>query len=156
LAGYVHALVPLWQDAEDVLQDTKLRLWEQFDTFQLGTNFAAWSFTIAGYLVRKHRKDRQRERVCFSDDVLERLAQFAPVVAAMEPDARLSALVECVEALSNASRRLLRLCCMGQRKIKDIASDIGQAPSTTRVALFRIRQSLSECVERRLREEENG
>ena len=60
LAGYVHALVPLWQDAEDVLQDTKLRLWEQFDTFQLGTNFAAWSFTIAGYLVRKHRKDRQR------------------------------------------------------------------------------------------------
>ena len=74
----------------------------------------------------------------------------------MEPDARLSALVECVEALSNASRRLLRLCCMGQRKIKDIASEIGQAPSTTRVALFRIRQSLSECVERRLREEENG
>ena len=34
LSGYVHALIPLWQDAEDVLQNTKLRLWEQFDSFQ--------------------------------------------------------------------------------------------------------------------------
>ena len=56
LAGYVHTLVPLWQDAEDVLQNTKLRLWEQFDSFQLGTDFAAWAITIAGYMVRTHRK----------------------------------------------------------------------------------------------------
>ena len=99
LAGYVHALVPRWQDAEDVLQETKLRLWEQFDSFQPGTNFAAWSFTIAGYMVRTHRKQRRRERVCFSDDVLEKLSQYVPVVSATEPDVRLSALVECVKAL---------------------------------------------------------
>lgn len=153
LAGYVHALVPSWQDAEDVLQNTKLRLWEQFDSFQPGTNFAAWSFTIAGYMVRTHRKNQHRERICFSDDLLEKLSQCAPVVAAIEPDARLTALMECVKSLSNAHRKLLRLCCMGQRKIKDIARELGHSPSTTRVTLFRIRQSLSECVERRLREE---
>ena len=44
---------------------------------------------------------------------------------------------------------------MGQRKIKDIAGELGQSPSTTRVALFRIRRSLSECVEKRLREEKS-
>ena len=153
LAGYVHALVPLWQDAEDVLQETKLRLWEQFDSFELGTNFAAWSFTIAGFLVRTYRKDRQRERVCFSDDVVQKLSQQIHRNVAEESNDRLSALLECVKSLSDASRRLLRLCCLGQRRIKDIASEVGQSPSTTRVALFRLRRSLSDCVEKRLREE---
>lgn len=152
LAGYIHALVPQWQDAEDVLQETKLRLWEQFHSFEPGTNFAAWSFTIAGFMVRTHRKRHLRERVCFSDDVVEKLSGCVAVDPVAEPDVRLPALIECVKSLGDASRRLLRLCCMGQRKIKDIAGEIGQTPSATRVALFRIRRSLSECVEKRMRE----
>jgi RNA polymerase sigma-70 factor, ECF subfamily len=156
VAGYVHALVPLWQDAEDVLQETKLRLWEQFDSFQSGTNFAAWAFTIAGYMVRRHRKRCQRERVSFSDDLLETLAREVPAAITPSPDLRLLTLIECVKALSNASRKLLRLFCTGQKKIKDIAHELGQSPDATRMALFRIRQSLSECVERRLRKESNG
>ena len=63
------------------------------------------------------------------------------------------ALVECVRALSNASRKLLSLSCTGQRKLKDIARELGKTPSATYVALFRIRQSLFECVEKRIREE---
>jgi RNA polymerase sigma-70 factor, ECF subfamily len=156
VAGYVHALIPLWQDAEDVLQETKLRLWEQFDSFQSGTNFAAWAFTVAGYMVRRHRKRCQRERVSFSDDLLEMLAREVPAITIPEQDARLLTLVECVKALSGASRKLLRLFCTGQKKIKDIAGELGQTPEATRVALFRIRQSLSDCVEKRFRKESNG
>ena len=155
LAGYVHALIPLWQDAEDVLQDTKLRLWEQFDSFQVGTNFPAWAFTIAGYMVRTHRKRCSRERICFSDDLLEKLSGQVPTIAVLESDDRLLALVECVKTLSNASRKLLRVFCVGHQKIKDIAHDLGQTPAATRVALFRIRQSLSECVDERLHKEES-
>lgn len=156
LAGYVHALIPLWQDAEDVLQDTKLRLWEQFDSFQANSNFAAWAFTIAGFMVRTYRKRCQRERVCFSDDLLEKLSRQTSVVPASQSDARLLALIDCVKALSSASRRLLHLVCEGQRKIKDIACEMNQTPEAARVALFRIRQSLSECVKSRLRKESNG
>lgn len=155
LAGYVHSLIPLWQDAEDVLQDTKLRLWEQFDTFQAGTNFAAWAFTIAGFMVRTHRKRCQRERVCFSDDLLEKLSRQASATPPSVPDVRLLTLVECVKTLNDASRKLLRLFFSGRRKIKDIACELGQTPEATRVALFRIRRSLSDCVERHLRKE-NG
>ena len=81
LAGYVHTLVPSWQDAEDVLQNTKLRLWEQFESFQRGTDFAAWAFTIAGYMVRTHRKTCQRQRVCFSDDLLEKISRHVPAIS---------------------------------------------------------------------------
>ena len=156
LAEYVHALIPLWQDAEDVLQNTKLRLWEQFDSFQSGTDFAAWAFTIAHYAVRTHRTERQRQRVCFSDDLLEKISRHLPTISASAPDARLSALIECVRALSQANRKLLSLVCAGQRKIKDVARELGQTSSATYVALFRIRRSLHECVENRLQKEKDG
>jgi RNA polymerase sigma-70 factor, ECF subfamily len=153
LAGYVHTLVPLWQDAEDVLQNTKLRLWEQFGSFQLGTDFPAWAFTIAGYMVRTHRKHCQRQRVCFSDQVLERISRHIPAVSSSRHNDRLLALVECVRTLSDASRTLLNLFCTGHRKIKDIARELGQTQSATYSTLFRIRRSLLECVQKRLQEE---
>lgn len=151
LEGYVHALIPVWQDAEDVLQNTKLRLWEQFDSFRPEADFAAWAIAIASYMVRTHRTLSQRQRVCFSDDLLEKISQHIPA-ASSRPDDRISALVECVRSLSNASRRLLRLFCMDRRKIKDIARELGQTPSATYSAFYRIRWSLFDCVQKRLRD----
>jgi RNA polymerase sigma-70 factor, ECF subfamily len=153
LTAYVHALIPSWQDAEDVLQNTKLRLWEQFDSFRPDGDFAAWAIAIAYYMVRAHRTRCQRDRICFSDKLLEKLSRNIPPVTSSEPEDRLSALVECVKTLSGASRRLLRLVCAGHQRIKDIACDLGQTPSATRMALLRARRSLFECVEKRLREE---
>ena len=157
LTGYVHTLVPSWQDAEDVLQETKLRLWEQFEAFEPGTDFAAWAFTIAGYMVRKYRKDCQRERVCFSDDLLEKLSRHvATITSSSARDDRVLALVECVRAINDASRKLLRLFCTGHRRIKDIARELGQTPSATYSSLFRLRRSLLDCVRRRLQREKGG
>lgn len=153
LAAYVHTLIPSWQDAEDVLQNTKLRLWEQFGSFRLGTDFPAWAFTVAGYMVRTHRKNCQRSRVCFSDRAMERISQHIPAASSSGHPDRLLALVECVRTLNDASIALLRLFCTGHCKIKEIAQELGQTPSATYSALFRIRRSLLECVQKRLQEE---
>lgn len=153
LTAYVHVLIPSWEDAEDVLQNTKLRLWEQFDSFQPNTNFAAWAITVATYMARTHRTRCKRERVCFSDRVLEKMSQTIPPVMASEPDDRLSTLAECVKTLSSASRKLLRLVFAEDKRLADISRDLGQTPSATRMALLRARRSLYTCVERRLQEE---
>ena len=153
LSGYVHTLVPLWQDAEDVLQNTKVRLWQQFDSFRREADFRAWAIAIANYMVRTHRKNCRRQRVCFSDKLLEKISQHLPASSSPVQDDRALALVDCVMALNNASRRLLRLSCTGHRKIKDIAHELGQTASATYTSLFRIRRSLFECVQRRLHEE---
>jgi RNA polymerase sigma-70 factor, ECF subfamily len=154
LSAYVHTLIPLWQDAEDVLQNTKLRLWEQFDSFQGGTDFAAWTFTIAGYMVRAHRKTCQRQRICFSDDLLEKITRHMSTPSSSSVrEKRHLALVECVYALSSARRKLLRLFCTSHQRIKDLARDLGQSPDAIRMALFRIRRTLLACVQERLQEE---
>jgi RNA polymerase sigma-70 factor (ECF subfamily) len=156
LTEYIHALVPRWQDAEDILQNVKLRLWEQFDSFQPGTNFAAWAFTIARYAIRTHRTESQRERMVFNDTLLEKISRHLPTTTNSPSDARLLALIECVRSLSHANRRLLSLVYASQRKINEIARELGQTSSAAYVALFRVRHSLHECVERRLQEEKDG
>jgi RNA polymerase sigma-70 factor, ECF subfamily len=152
LTAYVHSLIPLWQDAEDVLQNTKLRLWEQFDSFEPNSDFAAWAIVVATYMVRTHRTRCQRNRLCFSDKLLEKLSRSVPPADRAEADDRLAALMECVETLSNASRRVLRLVCAGHKRLTDIARDLGQSQSATRMTLLRARRSLFECVEKRLHE----
>jgi RNA polymerase sigma-70 factor, ECF subfamily len=154
LSAYVHTVIPLWQDADDVLQNTKLRLWEQFDSFRPGTDFAGWAFTVAGYMVRAHRTRCQRQRICFSDELLGKITQHMSASTASTRDDRLLALVECVKVLSDASRRLLRLFCTGNQQIKDIARDLGQSAPATRMALLRVRRSLFDCVRKRLDEEQ--
>jgi RNA polymerase sigma-70 factor (ECF subfamily) len=155
LAGYVHAMIPLWNDAEDVLQNTKVRLWDQFDQFEPGTDFAAWAFTVAGYMIRTYRKQQKRQRLCFSDDVLQRISQYTPATSLMEED-RVSALMACVQTLGGTSRRLLRLFYGERRDVKGIAWDLGQTTAATYQALSRIRRSLLGCVEKRLQRGEQG
>ena len=63
LAACVHALVPNWQDAEEVLQETRVTLWRQFADFQPGSDFQAWARTIARYVSRSHlRRNGNRRR----------------------------------------------------------------------------------------------
>jgi RNA polymerase sigma-70 factor (ECF subfamily) len=155
LSAYVHTLVPLWQDAEDVLQSTKLRLWEQFETFELGTDFAAWAFTVARYMVQAHNKRCQRQRLQFNDELLEKITQFSPACRSSLAEDRLSALVECVKRLNEGSRNLLHLFCTSHRKIKDIAHDLGQSSTATRMALLRIRRTLFDCAKKRIEEEQS-
>lgn len=153
LSAYVHTVIPLWQDAEDVLQNTKLRLWEQFDSFQAGTDFVGWAFTVAGYMVRAHRTRCQRQRLCFSDELLAKIAQYMSAPSASIREDRLLALMECVRTLNDASRVLLHRFCTKNQQIKELARELGQSAPATRMALLRVRRSLYDCVQKRLHEE---
>ena len=109
LASFVLALVPNWTDADDIIQETKLRLWEQFDTYDPKKDFGVWACVIARYQVLAFRA-RSAVPVMFSQEVVERLSQ---AVAETDPesDARLAYLEDCVKKLTEWQRELLSLCC---------------------------------------------
>jgi RNA polymerase sigma-70 factor (ECF subfamily) len=72
---YVLSLVPTWDDAEEIVQETNLVLWREFGRFQGGTNFAAWSCKVAFHQVLAWRKRRKRDRLEFSIEFLEVIAE---------------------------------------------------------------------------------
>jgi RNA polymerase sigma-70 factor, ECF subfamily len=153
LSAYIHTLIPSWPDAEDVVQNTKLRLWEQFDSFRRDGDFGAWAIAVANFMVRSHRRDSRRERVRFNDELLDKISRHIPAVASSKDDDRMPALLECVKTLGEAGQKLLRSFCAKRQKIKDLADELGQSPSAVYSALFRVRWSLFDCVQKRLKEE---
>ena len=75
LYAYILALVPNVAEVQDIAQEVRLRLWDQFDKFEPGSNFGAWSRSIAHFLILAHRKTSSREHARFSEAFLELVAQ---------------------------------------------------------------------------------
>ena len=63
--GYILSLVPNWADADEILQETNIRLWEEFEKFQPGTNFAAWAIRVAHFQVLTWRKRGEPQPIGF-------------------------------------------------------------------------------------------
>ena len=74
LGSFVLALVPNWTDAEDIIQQTKLRLWEQFETYDPEKDFGIWACVIARYEVLAFRTRSARSRVQFSQELIDRMS----------------------------------------------------------------------------------
>src|SRR5216684_4016036 len=77
LYAYILTLLPHRADADDVLQQSSLVMWDKFDACQPPTDFAAWGCRIAYFKVLDFYKQKQRSRVCFSQAMLERVAESA-------------------------------------------------------------------------------
>lgn len=148
LNAYVLALVPNWPDADDIVQQTRIRLWEQFDDYDPDKDFGAWARSIAYYQVLTYRKQSGRRAAMLSSVALEKLASEAEQVGDLSP--RHSALAECLDRLTAAQRELLVQCYGGEESIQQLAQAMGRSVNAIHQSLFRLRKSLYHCVEQRL------
>ena len=153
LYDFVLALVGNLTDADEVIQETKLRLWEQFERFQVGTDFGAWARTVAYYQVLDFRKRPGRSEPHLSTEFFEAVAAEI-VEQADELDARQRALEACLKKLSASDRDLVMRCYDGTTPVKQVADSIGRTLTATYQLLWRIRTKLFHCIQHRLRLEE--
>jgi len=152
--SYILGLVPNWADADEILQETNVRLWEEFNKFVPGTNFAAWAVRVAHFQVLTWRKQTSRRRLVFDERVIESLAD-EPVWSDDAFEAQQRALGDCVAELPDHSRELLRQCYARGSKIKDVAARFERTPGSVYKALERIRSLLHGCIQRKLADETN-
>jgi RNA polymerase sigma-70 factor (ECF subfamily) len=148
---YVLALVHRPGDAEEIIQNTNLVMWREFQQFQLGTNFSAWACRIAFHQVLAWRKSRQRDRLQFSDEFIHALAQ--EIRDHDDIDERICVLARCMEKLPPTQRELIRLRYSEGESIETVAQTVNRTVEATYRALSRIRQSLYECVTRHMARE---
>jgi len=132
------------QAAEDIIQDTFVRLWENWDTI-LHINIKGWLFTTSYRLVLKKLKQLQ------ASESLE-LAKFSEPLAgeADEPIRTRQLLLQvetCVDNLPEQCRRVYTMSKRDEFSIKRIATELGISPKTVEyhvtIALKRIRQGIS-------------
>jgi len=152
LRGFILSLVPNWADADDIAQEVRIRLWEQFESYDPAKDFGAWARTIAYYQVLTHREKQSRRRELFDAKFLEAVAEEAAALAD-ELEAGQQALKDCFEKLPEAKRELLRDYYSSERTTREIAEESGRSFDATRQAILRTRITLRDCVEQALNEE---
>jgi RNA polymerase sigma-70 factor (ECF subfamily) len=152
LSGYVLSLVPNWAEADEIVQQTRIRLWEQFDNYQSTGDFAAWARAIAFYQVRTYRKRAGRESQRLTTVAVDMLAEDLGSMSD-HLKARHYALAECLERLAASKRELLARCYSGLESIKEIAASVGCTPGALRQKLFNLRKILHGCIDDKLRSE---
>lgn len=147
LGGYIYQLVPNAADAEDVLQDVKLALWQAFDQYEMGTNFGAWSRKVAFHRVMAFRKKKAIEgkRLVFTDQCVEFLAeQFKTEPQAANEEAH--RLGRCMARLKKDQQTLIALRYREEFSIEEIALRMNKTVAASYRALSRARLMLRKCL----------
>ena len=137
--------------ASDLLQETNLTLCRKAEDFEKGTNFTAWATRIARYHVLNYRRKLKREKAIFEPDLFEELC-VVQEQRSDELDRYLHALRDCLQHLPPAHRQLLQERYTSEGSVSALASQQGKTVSAISQLLYRIRQSLMDCIYRKVQE----
>lgn len=143
---YVAALVPNVTDAEDIVQQTALALWEKFDAYDPAQPFTPWACRFALNKARQWIERRQRWQALLARGLAEELAQRREELQP-ELERRLRHLETCLEQLPPPQRSLVEGYYYERVSIESLAERGGRTAAATYKMLQRIRQSLQVCVE---------
>jgi RNA polymerase sigma-70 factor (ECF subfamily) len=155
--AFICTLVVDLADADEVLQETNLALWQQAERFELGTDFVAWACRVAYFKVLKQRDAAKRHRVKLDDAVMDLVA--AETIERTREQAREAAetferqrvaVWACVDELSERHRDVLTARYRDGRSLGDIGVTLGRNANAMAQFFHRIRAILRECVERKL------
>src|SRR3569832_1938104 len=103
---YVAALVPNNIDAEDIVQQTALALWEKFDAYDPAQPFTPWACRFALNKARQWVERRQRWQSLLKGGLAEEVEQRRGELQG-ELEFRLRHLEDCLENLPQEQRSLV-------------------------------------------------
>lgn len=155
VAAFIRSIVRNPTDVDDVLQDTAYRVAVKFDDYDPARPFIAWAIGIARNCVLEWHRAHARDRHLFDAETVERVADVYCERAPQHDAARVT-LEHCLGQLSPSSRRLLDLRYNDNLKPARIAERIDSTPASVSSTLYRIRESLRECIEAAHNEKAGG
>lgn len=147
--AFVAAAVRSVSDREDVLQQVALTVARRFEEYDERRPFVAWVLWLAKSRIVDFYRAQERQRMVLTDGLLDRVAETL-VESHSRESSRREALGHCLDGLPERSRSLVTLRYHDGLSMDEIASAVRSTPGSVRVALFRIREALAACIERRL------
>jgi RNA polymerase sigma-70 factor (ECF subfamily) len=149
LEAFCHAQLANRQDAQEALQATCVKLWEKAAEWDAATEFLPWAFAVARFTVLSIVRDRMRDRLVFDGDVVLAMAQETETMA-VEFEERREALGNCMQRLKAEQRGILHAHYLTGRTVREIANSTQRSESAVKMILLRLREQLSECIQRQI------
>jgi len=146
LFGYIFSMTANWDDSQEIMQRLRIRIWEQFDRYDAARPFGAWARAIAYYLVLAFRKEKSRQRVYFTEHVIQ-LLDDAYATAGESISGSRDVLVDCLGKLSTDKQQMVT-DYYAPGGPAALAASLGKTANSLRQAVHRIRRLLHDCVQR--------
>ncbi len=143
---YVAVLVPNVADAEDIVQQTAVSLWEKFDAYDPSQPFTPWACRFALNKARQWIERRQRWQALLDRGLAEELAQRREELRP-ELEVRLKHLEGCLSKLPEEQRSLVEGYYYRRDAIEKLAETSSRTVAATYKMLQRVRQALQSCIE---------
>ena len=144
-------------EAEDLAQETFVRVWQRRETFRAGADFRPWVFSIAINLARNRlRWWRRRPNVSLEEWTDagrgglagEPVVEGAGAAGAMERAERAAAVRDAIAALPAELREAIVLCEYEQMSHAEIAAAVGATPKAVETRIYRAKQKLRAALTR--------
>ncbi len=158
LFGFIYGFIRNTHDAEDIVQE----VWMRFSSaLERGVNIhepARWCRGAAKNLILHYWRDHKNAKVIADQDLFElvELAFFENDSAQEIWQTRQRALAECIGQLPDKSKRLVSLRYDAGHSMAKMAELLNQSAESIMMALSRIRRSLRECAEAKLKSPDFG
>jgi len=147
LFAYVRAAGFGWNEAEDILQDAAVALWESYESYDPDRPFVAWAIGITRHLILKRRRAAGRvvvdSAVCV--EIANRIGEVLQAEQARMAHER-EQLAECLAKMPARGREVIRLRYRDRLGLKEIAQKVGRTYAATNMWLSRLRGKLLDCL----------
>lgn len=152
LNAFVMSSVRDRQHAEDIVQEVGAAVSANFEEIPEGVSFNTWALAIARNHIHKRYRSNQRDKHIFKSEALEALAGAYERLSDSSDEMR-AALEQCVDQLPDRSRKIIELRYQQNKRVDGIANMLGSTANAVSGVLFRVRQALKDCIEKRMAEE---
>jgi RNA polymerase sigma-70 factor (ECF subfamily) len=147
LFRYVSALVPSAVDAEEIVQQAAVVLWEKFDQYDPHQPFTPWACRFALNVAKQWMARRQRWKTLLdgnlAEELLQRRHEMLPVM-----ESRLQHLDACMNKLPRDQWEIIESYYFRRVGVEAIGRETRRSVEAIYKALQRIRRSLRECIEK--------
>lgn len=151
LRGLIISMLPGCQDVNDILQDTNVVLWEKMGSYKQGTNFKSWAYAVARNKVMQYW-DQQRKlgKITLSQEMLDAVAEARQADTPEWVEKKLNALNQCMAQLKQPEQEIVKARYSEHGGLKSYSTSSGRPSASLRVSLYRIRQKLRTCIDKRI------
>ncbi len=147
LRTYARVLVPTWDAVDEVIQEASLVMWRKLDQLQTPEGFLPWAKVIVRFEALRVRRNFARDRLVFSEELLNLLAEEAEEPETHEWVTEKDALQRCLCKFSATNRELLLAPYTGAGRVKELADASSRSVNSLYKLLGRLRSKLQHCVD---------
>jgi len=153
LRAWLAVQAPPGVDVDDVAQRSFVAAFARLTDYELGTDFAAWLFTIARFHLKTEVSRLRRiadYHVRYAPDLLQRELERRSSEPPQLQQARLDHLQTCVGQLGEHLRRFITWRYVEEIALDEMAVRCGRSVAAVKKQLWQLRRKLHKCVQNRM------